>query len=292
MCMETIYKNDDILIFQNRFYDLDTGLLRSPVETKQYIIVQVAESYYGNRFQIEEHQQYCDLEITFPLTNGLSCAVNGVWEKVPKNESYLSFQGDIHALFSRKNCRFQTIAVNMKDGPGRMLLQEIEKRFVEQRTGHTADVSPLLTAILAEFMPPELPFSAAYLDSLITAVLVRLARTGMDKRTVDLRTAEETLPAIVNYIDAHFLDLCSLDELAATFGYTYSHICKVFKKTYGMTPGDYFRTKKLETAAALLKQGESVGTVADRLGYSTLYNFSRAFKKYYGVSPARFLPSK
>ena len=44
-----------------------------------------------------------------------------------------------------------------------------------------------------------------------------------------------------------------------------------------------------ERAAALLRSSErSVAEVADQLGFSDASNFSKAFKRWYGVSPDRF----
>jgi len=72
--MKYIIQNNDQRIFQNRFYDLETKALLSPIETQNYTIIQVAESYYTHDFFIDNHQQFCDLELTFSHINGLLCA--------------------------------------------------------------------------------------------------------------------------------------------------------------------------------------------------------------------------
>jgi AraC-like DNA-binding protein len=44
----------------------------------------------------------------------------------------------------------------------------------------------------------------------------------------------------------------------------------------------------MELACELLRERCSVGEIARLVGYSEIYQFGRAFKKYYGVSPKAF----
>lgn len=284
--MSNIYRNEDSLIFQNAFYDFSTGKLISPVKTQNYTVVQVTESFYRNKFIIERHKQYCDIEITFPLTNGLVCATNGKEQKVNKNEAYISFKGDYHKLSSRQGCRFQTLAINFQNGSENQIFNKIKDKFKVAPKAYIADISVHFTEIIAEFLSEDTPFLKSSLDSHITLILIKLVRGGECKTKSDALSADKKVSSIMNYIDAHYLDICSLDELSAQFGYTYTHICKLFKKTYGITPKEHLNLKKMEYAKGLLKEGKGVGYISEQLGYSTPYNFSRAFKNTYGVSPA------
>lgn len=112
--MNTIHKKANTITIWNHFWDCSAGLPTAPVETQNYIIIQVAESYYKSHFCTENHLQCCDLEITYALTNGLTCATDDLTETVDKNECYLSFRNDCHELSSRRGCRFQTLAINFK----------------------------------------------------------------------------------------------------------------------------------------------------------------------------------
>ena len=154
-----------------------------------------------------------------------------------------------------------------------------------------SEIAPLLSAIMAEFLQEDLPFAALHLDSLITQVFIKLLRGNAAGATAAIGSPEEKLAAILTYLDLHFLEIRSLEELTARFGYTYSHICKLFKAAFGCTPSTYLNTKKLEYSVSLLKKRAKLGEIAETLGYSTPYNFSRAFKQHFGVSPQRFLAS-
>lgn len=280
--------DSDHRIFQNRFYDFRSGKLLSPIETQNYTIVQVAESYYTNGFLIDEHRQFCDLELTFSQINGLTCSVNGVFETVEKQSLHLIFGGELHALKSRRGSRFQTLAINFKSGPCLPLLHAIQEKAAAQRTFRIPECFGHLTEILAEFMRADAPFLENNLDSLITAVLVQLARYGEAKPIEEIFSYDIKTAAMKKYIDSRFLEICSLEELSYHFGYTYSYLSKTFKKTYGVTPVDYLLKKKMDYACRLLKEGAGLEEIAAVLGYSTSFNFSRAFKNHLGISPTSY----
>jgi iron complex transport system substrate-binding protein len=68
-------------------------------------------------------------------------------------------------------------------------------------------------------------------------------------------------------------------------GLHYHYICKLFKETYGTSPHAYLLSKRMDHAAHLLSEGQSVSAVSAALGYSSPYNFSRAYKKHFGYPP-------
>ena len=187
-----------------------------------------------------------------------------------------------------KGSRFQTLAVNFKEGPCYALLGEIKKQHEKQRVCVLPELTALLSAVVAEFLMQENPYSDIQLDSLITAVLIKLVRAEKDMPKTSVISTEEKLPAIINYLDSNYLDIRSVETLSLRFGYSYSHICKAFKKIYGMTPGEYILSKRMDHADALHREGKNLSQIAEVLGYSTAYNFSRAFKNCRGLSPERY----
>lgn len=284
--MKSLVRDRHSVIFRNDFCDWRSGELVSPVETQNYIIVQVAECFYNTAFAIHSHPQLCDLELTFPITGGLFCTADGVREAVRKYEVYSSFRGEAHALSGRNSCRFQTLAVNFKEGPCSPLLEELRARAEAGRVLAPTDAARFFTAIVGEFLGSDALF-AHNLDCSITALLVALLRAGGAPAGGEALTPRAALPDIINYIDAHFLDICSLEELSR-FGYTYPHLSKLFKTTYGITPSEHLLARRMEHACALLTAGKTLGEIAECLGYSSSYNLSRAFKRHFGLSPNEY----
>ena len=80
-----------------------------------------------------------------------------------------------------------------------------------------------------------------------------------------------------------------LEELARRVGMCQSKLCRCFRVVYGMTPFDYLRSKRLDTAEQYLRQGRmNVTQVAFSVGYSSLSHFSKAFKQHTGLLPRQY----
>lgn len=84
----------------------------------------------------------------------------------------------------------------------------------------------------------------------------------------------------------HKSDL-TLEDLAESCNISKSYLHKLFKKEFGMTPFQYITHTRMEQAKILLMEMLPVGDVASMVGYSYIYQFSRAFKRFYKVSPEK-----
>src|SRR6185295_17177016 len=81
----------------------------------------------------------------------------------------------------------------------------------------------------------------------------------------------------------------SLTEVAKASGASVFHFCKVFKRTTGLTFTDYVARVRLEDAKAeLLNPNRRVGEIAYDVGFQSLTQFNRVFKRIFGQSPTQF----
>ena len=67
------------------------------------------------------------------------------------------------------------------------------------------------------------------------------------------------------------------------------YLNKLFHKELGETPFSYITRRRMEIACEMLREHCAVGEVARLVGYGEIYQFSRAFKKHYGISPRAFM---
>lgn len=98
-----------------------------------------------------------------------------------------------------------------------------------------------------------------------------------------------TLPVEVqakNYIDAGLGMSYSLDNFASQFNYSKYHLERRFKARYGIPLLTYRNKQRMALAENMLKS-ESVSAVAEKLGFSTVFVFSRAYKSRFGYPPSK-----
>ena len=78
----------------------------------------------------------------------------------------------------------------------------------------------------------------------------------------------------------------TLERLSALFGVSKYHLAHRFRELYGEAPVAYWNRLREERARRLLTAtDEPVSAVADRLGFSSVYAFSRFFRARTGQSP-------
>ncbi len=99
---------------------------------------------------------------------------------------------------------------------------------------------------------------------------------------------EDKLHKVRKYIKYNYMHGLRVDMLARTFGYERSYLYRIFKARYGVSIKDYITKARMENAKKLLLRGYTVFKTAKLVGYEDEFNFSKAFKKYHGISPSRF----
>jgi AraC-like DNA-binding protein len=104
---------------------------------------------------------------------------------------------------------------------------------------------------------------------------------------------EKAEPLIVQkareYITKNRTESFSLADVAKASGASVFHFCKVFKKTTGLTFTDYVARVRMEDAkAALLDPNRRISEIAYDVGFQSLTQFDRVFKRIFGQSPTQF----
>ena len=93
----------------------------------------------------------------------------------------------------------------------------------------------------------------------------------------------------MSYINTHIYTITNLSDLSSVLNYDYPYISKIFVETTSQTISDYYREQRLETACMLIREGNlSFTQISDKLHYSSIYAFSKAFKNHYSVSPKEY----
>lgn len=93
----------------------------------------------------------------------------------------------------------------------------------------------------------------------------------------------------MEYINAHYAEQLSLEQVAAQVYLNPDYFSRVFKTETGQTFINYLTDVRLQHSVQLLENTAlRVQTIAQQVGYYNASYFSTTFKKKYGVSPYEY----
>ena len=94
---------------------------------------------------------------------------------------------------------------------------------------------------------------------------------------------------IQNYIEDHFQESLSLDDLAKEFSLSKRNLIRRFKRATHNTPLQYLQRVKMEAAKrGLEKTNHSISEIMFDTGYNDVKSFRETFKKIVGIAPSAY----
>ena len=97
------------------------------------------------------------------------------------------------------------------------------------------------------------------------------------------------LVSVKNYMDEHYVEKITLDDLEAQFFINKYYLLKIFKETYGVTISSYLISRRITRAKQLLRFTQmTIDEVGCAVGMDGAGYFSRMFKKSEGISPKKY----
>ena len=99
-----------------------------------------------------------------------------------------------------------------------------------------------------------------------------------------------SLHRVFSHIEKHLTEDLKLEKLAVVAAFSHFHFHRLFKLLTNENVNTYVRRKRIERAASLLMRSEhsTISDVVFQCGFKSQATFSRAFKKFYGISPSEF----
>lgn len=98
------------------------------------------------------------------------------------------------------------------------------------------------------------------------------------------------LDGAVSYILDHYNERIRLENLAKTCCLSTQHFERLFKRRYHVSPSKYIiRHRIVKAKEMMLYSKMSLCDISEKVGYSSIHAFSKAFKKAEGISPSEYM---
>jgi AraC family transcriptional regulator len=156
------------------------------------------------------------------------------------------------------------------------LLEQIGRAILAEMQAETAAGSLLVESLCSSLSARLLQsHSMSPLD-----IVARLSRVGkLDPRR---------LSRVLEYVHAHLGDELDIRGMASAASLSRFHFARAFKTSTGQTPYQYVSAKRLAQAKVLLAQNQPIAEIALALNFSSQANFTRAFRREFGITPGRY----
>lgn len=164
---------------------------------------------------------------------------------------------------------------------------ELVASLVSFTPASSSDISePLARLVRLLESPSEIPALAPLVERELFYRLLA-GPTGDDLREL-ARGYEPAVAATIAWLDAHYAEPFSAELLAARAHVSVSALYARFKARTCLTPLQYQKQRRLDAARRLLlADGADVSTVAHRVGYASVAQFSRDYRRRFSAPPRR-----
>ena len=116
-----------------------------------------------------------------------------------------------------------------------------------------------------------------------------LDNLSFTQREADADT--DSVTQVLLYLNDHFREALSLASVAAAFGFTPSHLSRLFRSAVGVGFHQYLTMIRLREAVLHLSRGAAVDFCAFESGFNSTRTFYRAFENEFGCTPGEYRAS-
>lgn len=103
---------------------------------------------------------------------------------------------------------------------------------------------------------------------------------------------DQFLNEIIMYINYNYYQPLTVAQLCQKFSISRSFLQQLFNKNLGIAPKQYIASIKLKKAKFLIKENKyTISEISEKLGFTSIHYFSRAFKKEFNLSPSEYAKS-
>lgn len=195
---------------------------------------------------------------------------------------------DARNIYHRTTLHFNASQIEqyLRDFPRQqMLLRQLCARGEKARVFDVGDVQPVIETLLSRFEEQlknqtfSISDSAFLVMQLISLLPHQAQATGQNTFSV----------SIIRWIETHFHQRCSLEDIASEMGCSRGHASRRFHEETGGTIQEYLMMRRIRQACELLLHtNSSVRDIATQVGFSEYAWFITCFRKNMGKTPLQY----
>ena len=123
---------------------------------------------------------------------------------------------------------------------------------------------------------------------MILSLLYKKNLFGDTEKLLNNKKEIERLLPVLEYIDSHYHESISIDDLSSILNLNEYYFCRFFKKVMGNTAINYINFVRTYYAKKLLFTDKTILDISMETGFSSVSYFSKIFKKHFQYSPSDY----
>lgn len=128
-------------------------------------------------------------------------------------------------------------------------------------------------------------------EGLIMQILARLIRSFSIKPAANASASDrmtlDRIRDVITYVEDHFREPVSLQDISGHLGLGKEYFCRFFKKNMGISFLQYLNEVRISHIYQdLLRTDASIADIAEENGFTNQKLFNRTFKEVYGCTPS------
>ncbi len=238
----------------------------------------------GHYTRVHWHEPY---ELLYYTDGQCEMMINGVRRLVQAGDLIFLNSNCVHNFHPIKgNCHYYclTIDPSLTDDFG--LQKWYNHPMIQTRKPELIDLFMQLVQLKKE----QPLFFKKEMKAIILQLLIRLFRIpeNIPAEPLQLTTQCQMVMKAVDYLQAHFTEPITVEELSNYLGFSKYYFCHQFKEITGQTMVDYLNNLRCKNARRLLSEGQCNVSESARLsGFTNLSYFAKVYKKHMGNLPSK-----
>jgi AraC-like DNA-binding protein len=174
-------------------------------------------------------------------------------------------------------------------------LNGIYEKYVERGGGpvftpkDSSSFSELLTALLTIAGSEDYIRDMKINEKIASLLTLIMAESWHPEKNIHLNTKKQSLHYIKTYLEEHYQEKITLEQLSAEFYINKFYLSRIFKNQFGTTVLSYLEQIRITHAKQLLRFSDmTVEEIGHKIGIDEPGYFNRVFKKLEGITPGEY----
>ena len=260
---------------------------REDVDIKEYVSAKTYHLFMDKSFYMKIHF-HKHIELVYLLKGSFIANIDGLRTLIQEGEILLIQPYLVHYFEMREDCEMITMLLSYEE----MSHYEphIEyKRFVISENQDIINRIKLLMVDIDSVRKSECQYKDLLVQKNVYELFYILLKEMSYETNQSIHETYQNVNQIIEYIEEHYNERISFQELSQHFGYSYAYFCRYFKKVTNQSLLQFQKRIQLKHAYIdVCNSSFNMTEISQIHGFPSVQNFMNLFKKEYQVTPYIF----